>query len=966
MLSRVAVAMGLLLSLWLLVIPKGAGGIQPYLPDRSAMRPEPALYPLNGPHGAVIALAQHPSRPEQLWAIAAAETPLRPVTALYRSANGGATWEPAGNDLSWLNFTTLAVTAAGDLLLGTDDGLYRRRTTDLTWRRVPLEMAKSQPEQAPWPPQGMTIRQIILSEADPARLYVVAAENQRYAAHWLFRSDDAGQSFERLLIQELEASPNSGLGWVLVDPADANRLYAATWGGILISADGGTSWEPGGLDPSLSEGVIAIALAPHQPGGLFAARAIRDDRGTHLAFDQSQDGGRTWSESTIEGLINAHPIDLIALPSGRLILSTDRGVLVRPSDGGAWAVTGGDLGEMGAFQLLADRASPEMVWAATPLGVYRQRKGELGWTAYNQGLPPNGRIRALYSSPQSPNTWLAAMAWSPAPARGHIQEIPPPSVIRTADGGRSWQVTAGLNGARVYHFAGASQPAERVYAATQRGVCRSEDGGRSWVQCALTDQIVQRVQVGPEGKVYAGTRGDGLYLSLNGGETWAQIGFGGSAITDMWLRSDGLYVVVQGNNAGLYRTRDDGASWQMLSWPAEPEMAVAQLAGNDQVLIAAVPGHGLWLSRDAGLTWAQAPGLPQDATLDTIWADPRRPGRILAAREDAGLWMSEDNGNTWRLIGATLGDNKVLDIAADYGTADGVIVATQMAGIWAGRRGYRQTPPSAVDARIEILWPQGWAPVAQAMRANLSLRLFWPDSLEPTPCGWTPPVEIWEARDNEPAQRLQQARPRRIGDALAGLWDANDLDVSHAQRPEARLYYLVRVPDVTTRTSVWAHAADSRTYYPRPAHPTAVSDVMPTGGELDARILVVWPHDAAGRPQPVEEAELVNVRAALYLPGTLTSIPPEPRLTVRLMGALDNGVGRALGIGQMRVMSGPSSYPVWEFDNVDVSAIRHTRSHWAFWLEVDGYLTRSNLWVHGANAQTDYPTPDQPIVGCRP
>ncbi len=961
MLSRLAVPIALLLSLWLAAFPEGAEA------DRLTAQSELALYPLNGPYGAVIALAQHPSHPEQLWAIAAAETPLRPVTALYRSMNGGATWEPAGNDLSWLNLTAMAVTATGELLLGTDDGLYRLQTTDKAWRRVALETAISKPELASWPPQGMTIRQIIPSEANRARLYVIAAENQKDASHWLFRSDDGGQSFERFLIQEFGTGPNSGLGRVLVDPANADRLYAATWGGILISSDGGATWEPGGLDPSLSEGIIAVALAPDQPGRLFAVRAIRDDRGTHLAFDQSQDGGRTWSESTIEGLINALPIDLVALPSGRLILSTDRRVLVRPPDGGAWTVTGGDLGEMGAFQLLADRAEPETLWAATPLGVYRQRKGELGWTAYNQGLPPNGRVQALHSSPQSPNVWLAAMAWIPVPGRGSIMSLTPPGVLRTPDGGRSWQVTSGLNGVRVHHLAEAPQQAGRVYAATYQGVCRSEDGGRSWTQCTLTDRIVQKVQAGPGGKVYAGTYGDGLYLSQDGGETWTQIGFAGSSIASMLLRSDGLYVVVQGSNAGLYRTRDDGANWQMLTWPAEPGVEVARLAGNDLILAAAVTGRGLWLSHDAGLTWTQPREMPRDATFDTIWIDPRAPDRIFAARGDAGLWVSEDDGRTWRLEGETLGDNKILDIAADYGTSDGVIVATQMTGVWASGRGRsRQARPSAVDARIEILWPQGWAPVAQATRANLSLRLFRPDSLEPVPCGWAPPVEVWEARDNEPARRLQQARPRRIGDALMSLWDANDMDVSHAQRPEARLYYLVQVPGVITRTSVWAHAADSRTYLPRPAQPTAVSATMPTGREIDARILIVWPHDAAGRPRPVEEADLVNVRAALYLPGTLTSIPPGPDLTVRLMGALDNGVGRVLGIGQMRLVTGQLSYPVWEFDNVDVSAMHHTRSRWTFWLEVDGYLTHSNLWVHGADSRTYYPIPDQPIVGCRP
>jgi len=269
-----------------------------------------------------------------------------------------------------------------------------------------------------------------------------------------------------------------------------------------------------------------------------------------------------------------------------------------------------------------------------------------------------------------------------------------------------------------------------------------------------------------------------------------------------------------------------------------------------------------------------------------------------------------------------------------------------------------------VDARIEIVWPHGWASVEQATRANLSLRLFRPDSLEPTPCGWAPPVEIWEARDSEPGHKLTQAQPRQVGNTQATLWDVNDLDVSYAQKREAKLYYWVRIPGVITRTSVWAHAADPRTYYPQPAWPTAISTTMPIA--LDARVLVVWPHDAAGRFQPVEKADLANVRVALYRPGTLTSIPPAPDLTVRLVGSLDNGVRRTIGIGQMRTIQDGFSYPVWDFDNVDVSAARDPRSRWTFWVEVDGHMTYSNVWMHGVDARTYFPAVDQPIVGCRP
>ncbi|NOZ27545.1 MAG: hypothetical protein GXP39_05760 [Chloroflexi bacterium] len=919
---------------------------------------EPNLYPLNTPYGAVVSLAQHPIQPNDMWAIASATTAGRSVTALYRTQDGGESWKPAGNDLSWLTLMTIAISPTGTLYLGTSNGLFRRAAGDPIWIRVPLENAMGDTEPGYWPERGMTIRQVLLPATDPTRIYVIAAENHKYAKHWLFRSRDGGQTFERLLVQEFDTNPGSGLGRVLVDPTDIDRLYAATRGGILISQDGGNTWIPGGLDPSLTQGMTVLALTADDPPTLFAARLIQDDRGFHLALARSQDRGRSWSEAILP-IPGSPPLDLIALPDHRLVLATRTGVFLGSWEDNIWEAMEGDLGAMGANQLLLDQREKGTLWAATPLGVYRWNQDRAIWVAHNQGLPPNGSIRALYSFPDRPQTWLAAMAWG----GGYLA---PPALLRSEDGGRSWHVTRGLGETRVNALVSLPDQPERVYAATYDGICQSLDNGRTWTKCALQDTIIRDIQVDPHGTLYAGTYGAGLYRSDDGGDTWTQIGFADARIGSILIRSDGLYVTAQDGEPGLYRSTDGGASWQKLPWPVASGADMAQLVGNDQLLIATVAEQGLWISEDGGRSWRQAPGLPTDVTFDVVWTDPRSPERILAARQDAGLWISEDGGHTWLSIGHTLGDNKVTAIAADYRSPEDVVVGTSHAGIWAsGQPGSESPSPEAVDARIEIVWPHGWAPVAEATRANMSLRLFYPDSLEPVPCGWEPRVEIWEARDSEPARFLAQARRRPIGDALSTMWDLNDMDVSYAQRPDAKLYYLVRVPDAITRTSMWAHAADPRTYYPQPTWPSAVATAMPEK-EIDARILVVWPHDTRGRPRSVEEADLANVRVGLYLPGTFTSIPPERDLVVRLIGALDNGIGRTVGIGHMRIATNGFSYPVWDFDNIDVSAARDGRSRWAFWVEVDGYVTRSNVWVHGVDARTRFPIMDQPIVGCRP
>ncbi|MCD6290353.1 MAG: hypothetical protein J7M34_07605 [Anaerolineae bacterium] len=925
----------------------------------AATSTEPPIYPINFPYGSVAALTQDPTHPDELWAIIQVTTPQRRMTALYRTTDGGQSWQAAGNDLSWLQFTTLRITPSGTFLLGTNEGLYRRSGLNSVWTRVPLETSTSTPDTTAWPTHGMTIRQVLLPQAAPNRMYVIASENQKYPRHWLFRSQDGGQSFERFLIQEFGTGPGSGLGRVLVDPTNPETLYAATRGGVLTSTDGGESWMPGGLDPSLTEGMTALAAQPDKPNHLLAIRSVRDDRGIHLALAQSQDGGRTWSESVTPLPGGTRPLDLLATPDGELILATDLGVFIGSADGKSWQPADGDLSAMGAYQLLPDATQPDVIWAATPAGVYRCQVSSASCTPRSTGLPPTGQVQALFTTPEEPDTWLAAMGWDGA-------ELSPPAIFRTTDGGQSWRGIPFPTHSRVTAFAQVPKPGGRLYAATGHGICWSDDLGRSWAGCTLSDHSVQQVAVGADGAIYAATYISGLYRSTDGGETWSPIGFESQNISAMLLRPDGLYVVVQGDEPGLYRTQDDGRNWQKLSWPGEPGVAITQLAGNRQTLIAAVDGQGLHISQDGGITWERAQGPPPNATFNTLWVDPRTPERVFAARKEAGLWVSHDGGLTWQLTGDTLGDNRGTVLAADYHTANGLLVATARAGLWANDRGERKQPPlEELDARIEIVWPHGGAPVAQATQANLSLRLFRPNSLEPIPCGWKGAVEVWEARDSEPAHLLAHALRRQLGDALTALWDVNDINVSHAQQPKGKLYFLARVPGIRTHTSMWAHASDPRTYYPEPPHPTAMATSMPKD-TLDARILVVWPHDITGRPRPVQEADLANIRVGLYQPGTLIAIPPNPDLTVRLIGALDNGIGRTVGIGHMRIVSDGITYPVWEFDNVDVSAARSPHMHWAFWIEVEGYKTRSNVWVHGVDARTQFPLMDQPIVGCRP
>ncbi|MBI4301621.1 MAG: hypothetical protein HY664_03360 [Chloroflexi bacterium] len=273
--------------------------------------------------------------------------------------------------------------------------------------------------------------------------------------------------------------------------------------------------------------------------------------------------------------------------------------------------------------------------------------------------------------------------------------------------------------------------------------------------------------------------------------------------------------------------------------------------------------------------------------------------------------------------------------------------------------------PSATDAKIEILWPHGGAPVTEADQANISAWLFYPGTLDLTPCQWNPEVQLWRSLNNGPAQLV----------ALGGKWDLyylsgraiptwtfNNINVSEARDPNNRLYFFVTVKDTIDRSNVWTHAADARTYFPTQDTPIGVT---PFYSSLDARIEIVWPHDNA----PVAEATMVNVTAMIFAPGTLLSIPPDQNLNLYLLRSSNNGVAERVAEGTKRIVQGRGfTYPVWDFNNIDVSAATDPTNKYYFRLEIDRGTTFpnfTNVWAHGADARTYFPQMDTPTSTCR-
>ena len=281
--------------------------------------------------------------------------------------------------------------------------------------------------------------------------------------------------------------------------------------------------------------------------------------------------------------------------------------------------------------------------------------------------------------------------------------------------------------------------------------------------------------------------------------------------------------------------------------------------------------------------------------------------------------------------------------------------------------------PSAIRAKIEIVWPHGGVSVREADLANITAYLIAEPSSSasglpaPPACDWNPTVRLWAALNADPARQVAVGQKRMV--AADGrtfpVWDFNDVDVAAASDPANKLTFFATVDGVRTLHNVWTHAADARTVFPQTDVPTGTLSRLPVA--LDSRIEIVWTHDNL----PPEQATVANITAYLFAPDTLQTIPPDVSWTpaARLHWSLNADTERMPGTGIAGVprtitASNGVEFQAWDFNDVDVSAARETLNRLYFWVTVDDTATFPNVWAHAVDARTVFPQPDM-LNDCR-
>ncbi|MBX9942724.1 MAG: hypothetical protein K2Y40_01480 [Reyranella sp.] len=482
------------------------------------------------------------------------------------------------------------------------DGLYKSTDAGRTWSHIGLKQTKF-------------IGRICIHPQDPDLVYVAALGDVfgPNAERGVFRSRDGGKSWEKVLGR----GDMAGAVDLAMDRNNPRILFAAFWetrrnfwnlssggpgSGLFRSMDGGDTWEEVSAKPGFPDrplGKIGVAVSPVRAGRVWA---LVEAEGEKTGLYRSDDYGARW-----------------------VPVSTHRDLMHRP-----WYYT----------HVFADTGHADTVFV-TNLQMWKSTDGG---TNFAEITTPHGDNHDLWIDPTDANRMI---------------EGNDGGANVSFNGGASWSSIYNQKTAQFYRIDVDNQYPYRVYgtqqdntsiavpSASELGVITPGEytypgtGESGFIAVHPNDHNI--VYIGAIGSSPGGSgalqRYDHRTRQMQLVNVWPEESTG-VAPKDLKYRFAWTYPIVfsphdantlyVGGNC-VFRTRDEGMSWQKIS----PDLSL-----NDRTR----QGHS------GGDITRESAGAEVHATCACVVESPHRPGEIWASTDDGLVHVTRDDGKSWRNV----------------------------------------------------------------------------------------------------------------------------------------------------------------------------------------------------------------------------------------------------------------------------------------------------------------------------
>jgi len=702
---------------------------------------------MSGRISAIDAVAEHPltvyvgAAGGGVWRSRNGGISFTPVFDRHVQSIGAIRVDPSSSKTVWVG--TGETWVRNSVSIGT--GIYRSRDGGDTWEHLGLERTER-------------IARIAVSPTDGNVVYVCAtgqlwSDNEERG---VYKTTDGGTTWARVLFVDVR----TGCADLSMDPEDPRILYAGMWqvrrrpwtfasggpgSGLYRSMDGGTTWTR--LTAGLPEGELgrmAVAVAPTRPNVVYAVVEAKE-----TALYRSDDLGTSWRKTNTSQNVQMRPFyfaylvadptdfNRIYKPGYNLTVSTDGGnTFTNPFI--ATAMGGGPHSDHHA--LWVDPRNPQALILGTDGGVYFSYDRGNTWrlskalpvsqfyeVSYDLETPYN-----VYGGLQDNGTWTGPSRSAGGIAPGDWRNLlggdgfhafvdtkDPDYVYVEYQGGnvaRHRKSTRESKAIRPYPAAGepklrfnwntplhVSPTAPGTLYLGAQFLFRTRDRGDRWERISpdLTTNDPEKQQQATSG---------GLTVDNSSAENHTTI------YTISESPRDPQVIWVGTDDGNLQVTRDGGGAWTNVAarvpgLPAGTWVSHVEASRFDAATVyATFDGHATgdmatyaYRSRDYGATWESLADTTLEGYAHVVKEDLENPDLLFLGTE-LGLFISIDGGAAWARYETDFPRVAVRDLAIHPREHD-LIIATHGRGIWIldDITPLRALTPAVLDTELAIL-----------------------------------------------------------------------------------------------------------------------------------------------------------------------------------------------------------------------------------------------------------------------